>query len=78
MTLHPHIQVAPTLGRGLRVLAACLALWWTPVLLLGLWQGWDSVFAKESVFFSKAAMETFGGDYAVLPYVAQAAVAKYG
>lgn len=78
MTLHPHAQVAPMLGRGLRVLAVCLALWWTPVLLLGLWQGWQSVFVKESVFFSKAAMVTFGGAYAVLPYVAQAAVEQHG
>ncbi|MEI6084201.1 MAG: chromate efflux transporter [Verrucomicrobiota bacterium] len=78
MALHPHALVAPTLGRGLRVLAVCLALWWTPVLVLGLWQGWQSVFVKESIFFSKAAMVTFGGAYAVLPYVAQAAVTKYG
>lgn len=78
MTVHPHAQVTPTLGRGLRVLAVCLALWWMPVLLLGLWQGWQSVFVKESVFFSKAAMVTFGGAYAVLPYVAQAAVEQHG
>jgi chromate transporter len=78
MAMHPHAQVAPTLVRGLRVLVLCLALWWTPVLLLALWQGGQSVFVKEGVFFSKAAMVTFGGAYAVLPYVAQAAVAKYG
>jgi chromate transporter len=46
-------------------------------LLLGLWRGWDSVFVKEGVFFSKAAMVTFGGAYAVLPYVAQAAVENF-
>jgi chromate transporter len=78
MALHPHAQIAPTVGRGLRVIAVCLVLWWTPVLLLGLWHGWQSVFVKESVFFSKAAMVTFGGAYAVLPYVTQAAVTKYG
>lgn len=78
MTVHPHALAAPTLARGLWVLALCLALWWAPVLLLGLWQGWQSVFVKESVFFSKAAMVTFGGAYAVLPYVAQAAVEQHG
>ena len=78
MAVHSHAQVTPTLGRSLRVIVVCLTLWWMPVLLLGLWQGWQSVFVKESVFFSKAAMVTFGGAYAVLPYVAQAAVAKYG
>ncbi len=62
---------------ALKVIVVCLTLWWTPVLLLGLWQGWDSVFVKEGVFFSKAAMVTFGGAYAVLPYVAQAAVEHY-
>src|SRR5205823_4406623 len=35
-------------------------------------------FAKEGVFFSKAAMVTFGGAYAVLPYVAQASVNQFG
>ena len=68
----------PPLARAFRVIVACLALWWTPVLLLGLGWGWDSVFVKEGVFFSKAAMVTFGGAYAVLPYVAQAAVKNFG
>ena len=68
----------PTLMRALKVIAIWSVLWWTPVWLLGLWQGWGSVFVKEGVFFSKAAMVTFGGAYAVLPYVAQAAVEQYG
>ena len=78
MEVHPDAQINPSLGRWFRVLSLCLALWWTPVLLLGLWQGWESVFVKEGVFFSKAAMVTFGGAYAVLPYVGQAAVEHYG
>ena len=40
--------------------------------------GWESTPVAEGVFFSKAAMVTFGGAYAVLPYVAQQAVVKYG
>jgi chromate transporter len=67
-----------TFRRAVKVLAVCLVLWWTPVLLLGIWRGFDSVFVREGVFFSKAALVTFGGAYAVLPYVAQAAVQNYG
>ena len=68
----------PPITRSLRVASVCLVLWWTPVLLLGLWCGWDSVFVRQGVFFSKAAMVTFGGAYAVLPYVAQASVEHFG
>jgi chromate transporter len=78
IVIHEQARARPTLARGLRVVAVCLALWWTPILLLGLWRGWDSVFVREGVFFSKAAMVTFGGAYAVLPYVAQATVQQYG
>ncbi len=78
VAVHAHARARPTLARGLKVTAVCVALWWTPVLLLGLWRGWDSVFVREGVFFSKAAMVTFGGAYAVLPYVAQASVQHYG
>jgi chromate transporter len=71
-------RAPPTWRRSLRVATICLLLWWTPVLLAGLWLGWDSLLVKEGVFFSKAAMVTFGGAYAVLPYVAQLAVEKFG
>jgi chromate transporter len=67
-----------SLARAGRVLAVCLVLWWTPVLLAGWWLGWDSALAREGIFFSKAAMVTFGGAYAVLPYVGQQAVQHYG
>jgi chromate transporter len=48
------------------------------VIVAGLWQGWDGTLAREGIFFSKAAMVTFGGAYAVLPYVGQQAVEHYG
>jgi chromate transporter len=67
---HTH----PTLARAIRVTVVCLALWWTPILIAGLVQGWDGTLFKQGIFFSKAAMVTFGGAYAVLPYVAQQAV----
>jgi len=68
----------PSWRRSLRVLAVCLALWWLPVIGLGLWLGWGGVHAQQGIYFSKAAMVTIGGAYAVLPYVAQQAVDRYG
>ncbi len=64
-------------GHAARVAAVCLVLWWTPVLLTAVWLGWGHALVREGVFFSKAAMITFGGAYAVLPYVAQQAVERY-
>jgi chromate transporter len=59
---------------GLKLFAIGLVLWWAPVVAAGLLQGWDGVLAREGVFFSKSAMLTFGGAYAILPYVGQHAV----
>lgn len=78
----PELLPAPTATGGwsrfARVLAVSLALWWMPVLVAGLTLGWDSVLVREALFFSRAAMVTFGGAYAVLPYVQQQAVEHYG
>src|SRR5262249_57041894 len=52
--------------------------WLTPVALLMLFLGIDNTFTQVGIFFSKMAMVTFGGAYAVLSYVAQAAVEHYG
>ena len=68
----------PSWSRAVRISLVCLALWWTPIFLAGFWQGWDHTLFKEGLFFSKAAVVTFGGAYAVLPYVAQQAVEKFG
>lgn len=68
----------PTWGRAVKVGAVCLTLWWTPVLATGLWLGFDHLLVRQGLFFSKAAMVTFGGAYAVLPYVSQQAVEQYG
>jgi len=64
----------PSLGWALRIGAVLLALWLAPTLALGFGLGWDNVFARIAVFFSKMAVVTFGGAYAVLAYVAQEAV----
>ena len=66
--------VKPTWGRAVRVVGVCVGLWAAPIIAVGLWQGWSGTLAQEGLFFSKAAMVTFGGAYAVLPYVAQQAV----
>ncbi len=59
---------------SVKILFTGALLWWSPVLLAGLLLGWDSTAVQQGVFFSKAALVTFGGAYAVLPYVAQQAV----
>jgi chromate transporter len=56
------------------VLAVCLLLWWVPVLLAGWWLGFGSRTFALGTFFSQAALVTFGGAYAVLPYVSDHAV----
>ena len=68
----------PTFARAIKVCVVCLSLWWAPVLALGLAFGFDHILVKQGLFFSKAAMVTFGGAYAVLPYVSQQAVEHYG
>jgi chromate transporter len=70
-------HVHPTAGRALRAAAIWLTLWLTPVIALLLTLGSDNVFSQIAVFFSKMAMVTFGGAYAVLAYVAQQAVEHY-
>lgn len=68
----------PNTAWSLRVAAIFLALWLVPVALLVLFAGDDTVFAAIATFFSKMAVVTFGGAYAVLAYVAQEAVETYG
>lgn len=72
------LHTRPSLGRAIKVCIVSLLLWWTPVFALGLWLGWDHTLFREGIFFSKAAMVTFGGAYAVLPYVGQQAVENHG
>jgi chromate transporter len=68
----------PPLSWSLKVAAVCLVLWLGPVILLLLTLGPGNVFGEIAVFFSKMAVVTFGGAYAVLAYVAQEAVETYG
>jgi chromate transporter len=68
----------PTVARALRVSALWLALWLVPVIAIGLILGGGNVFTDIGAFFSKMAVVTFGGAYAVLAYMAQQAVETYG
>jgi len=72
----PHTR--PNLQRAVLISFVCLILWLAPTILTGILRGWDSTLFKEGLFFSKAAVVTFGGAYAVLPYVAQQALFHYG
>jgi chromate transporter len=65
-------------ARLARVLAAGGALWLLPMALLAVSFGWQGTYTQMGWFFTKAALLTFGGAYAVLPYVQQAAVVHYG
>src|SRR5216683_3639887 len=67
----------PTVVRSLRASAVWLALWLVPVVALLVTLGQANVFSQIAVFFSKMALVTFGGAYAVLAYVAQEAVEHY-
>lgn len=64
----------PTLLAG----AVCAVAWLAPVLALWLFLGGESTYTQIAAFFSKMAVVTFGGAYAVLAYVAQQAVENYG
>ena len=67
----------PNLRRAVSAGAIWLTLWLLPVACLLIWLGQANVFSQVAVFFSKMAMVTFGGAYAVLAYVAQQAVENY-
>lgn len=64
--------------RLLTVAASGAVLWVLPMGLLTATLGWDHTLTQMGWFFTKAALLTFGGAYAVLPYVYQGAVVHYG
>ncbi len=68
----------PSGRRATVVLAVGLTLWAAPVVLAGIVFGRSSIYVDQGLFFSGAAVVTFGGAYAVLAYVAQQAVEVYG
>ena len=69
---------APTVGRTVVVLAVGLLVWLGPIVAVAAWRGDAGTVAEMGWFFSKAALVTFGGAYAVLAYVDQAATGVLG
>ena len=67
----------PTLLRSLKVAVVWLTIWLVPVAICYQTLGPDHVYTNEAVFFSKAAMVTFGGAYSVLAYIADEGVNTY-
>jgi chromate transporter len=64
--------------RLIAVLASGALLWSAPMVAVMAWQGSTGTLAQMGWFFTKAALLTFGGAYAVLPYVWQGAVVEQG
>jgi chromate transporter len=62
----------------LRVAVVGGLLWLVPMALLTIGYGWDHTLTQMGWFFTTAALLTFGGAYAVLPYIYQGAVGHYG
>lgn len=70
-------RAVPTMRRALAILAIWLPLWFAPIAAFAFFAGPKHVVTEVGVFFSKMAVVTFGGAYAVLSYVAQQAVQHY-
>ena len=69
---------APSRSHAATVLAVGVLAWGLPLAVVAALTGRHSVFTQQGLFFSGAALVTFGGAYAVLAYVAQKAVEMYG
>jgi chromate transporter len=72
------ISPSATIRGTALTIVICAVLWIAPILAIFATVGATHVLAQESVFFSKMAVVTFGGAYAVLAYVAQEAVGRFG
>lgn len=73
-----HLTIgAALLRRSFKVSVICLTLWFGPIAIIAWLTGTNSTFTQEGLFFSKAAVVTFGGAYSVLAYIAQQAVDVY-
>ena len=74
----PPLHTLPSRRRAVAALACGLALWAIPFLVLANWRGAAGLHTQIYLYFTKAALVTFGGAYAVLAYVTQAVtVAPY-
>jgi chromate transporter len=74
----PPAHARRNVPRLVRITLICVGLWGIALVGLALHSGWSSTLTQMGWFFTKAALLTFGGAYAVLPYVVQGAVEQYG
>jgi chromate transporter len=72
------VPLASQAGQPVRVVSVALVLWVVPLLACGAALGFDSLWSRLYLFFSQAALVTFGGAYAVLGYVTQHLVNDLG
>jgi chromate transporter len=73
----PPAHTLPSHIRTFKILLAGFTLWVLPFAAIIWWGGRGGLHAEEYRFFTQAALVTFGGAYAVLAYVTQAAVGSY-
>jgi chromate transporter len=71
-------HIKPSIISSMQILTIWLTIWLGPLVILFVTLGPTNIFVQEGLFFSKMAVVTFGGAYAVLAYVAQQAVENYG
>ncbi|MEX0989324.1 MAG: chromate efflux transporter [Actinomycetota bacterium] len=72
------VHARPNIRRSIVVLVVGLAVWFLPLLAVAWWRGTGDTLTEQAWFFSRASLITFGGAYAVLSYINQAAVLQYG
>lgn len=72
------ISVKPSLSKTIKTVLVFLSLWAIPLIVIAATIGIENIFFSEGLFFSKTAVVTFGGAYAVLAYITQKAVEDYG
>jgi chromate transporter len=75
---YPAASSRPRMATTIQTALLWLVIWWLPVVLCALLLGRSSVVVAEGLFFSKVAVCTLGGAYAILPYVARQAVETQG
>lgn len=74
----PPACARPTIGKTLATAGLWSLVWLAPVFAALLFLGHGHLLTEQGLFFARAALVTFGGAYAVLPYVAQQAVEAHG
>jgi chromate transporter len=70
-------QVSVSASSTIKTIATWLVIWWMPIILMGQISG-QPILTDIAAFFSKLAVVTFGGAYAVLAYMGQDVVANFG